>query len=116
LANFINVNFIIIYVTLQRLSTTWDPKEVIRLFEKFFFPEGSEGESTTGNTVKRLCERTPEYGIKKTIMSLEQASSLVLPMAIGLAVQFGAIDHPGDSIDVIPDLHGHPLHRQRLRA
>jgi hypothetical protein len=65
LADFINVNFIITYVTLQRWSTTRDPKEVIRLFEKFFFPEGSEDASTTGNTVKRLCERTPEYGIKK---------------------------------------------------
>ncbi|KAH7094403.1 hypothetical protein FB567DRAFT_2635 [Paraphoma chrysanthemicola] len=97
LVDFVNINFTIACITLQRLSTTWDPNNVIRLFEQYFFPDGAEhGASVTEDTMKCLCDRSPEYGVNKTTVSIEQASSLILPMVFGLASQFGAIDHPGD--------------------
>ncbi|KAH7084752.1 hypothetical protein BKA63DRAFT_402097 [Paraphoma chrysanthemicola] len=97
LADFVNINFTIACVTLQRLSTTWDPNNVNRLFEQYFFPDGAEsGTSVTEDTVKCLCDRSLEYGVNKTTVGLEQASSLILPTIFGLASQFGAIDHPGD--------------------
>ncbi|KAF2027846.1 hypothetical protein EK21DRAFT_91208 [Setomelanomma holmii] len=87
LADFVNVNFVIVYVTSRRLCTTWDPKGVVRLFEDHFHPEWSGSEvvasrhshpdtTITGDTVKRLVNRTPKY------------RSDITP--------FGAIDHPGD--------------------
>ena len=80
-ADFVNVNFILAYVTLQRLSTTWDPKETVRLFKNFFYPLWTEEADAASqydepkvieDTIARMCERVPHYG--KRVTKLDRKS------------------------------------------
>lgn len=95
IADFINVNFILSYTALQRMRATKEPKEVIRLFEDFFFPAWLAGthpgswedeKKVISDTIGRLCDRVPGYSSFTDEFTLVQATT-VLP---ALIVQLGA--------------------------
>lgn len=106
-ADMINVNFILIYVTLQRLGTTRKSIDIIRLFEDFFFPPWTDSAKAQSreeeprvieDTLKRLRERVPRWGEHTSGFTLAQAFAVLVPLIVELAVQFPATDHPGDLI------------------
>ncbi|CAO2658480.1 Nn.00g062030.m01.CDS01 [Neocucurbitaria sp. VM-36] len=95
-AEFINANFILSYVTIQRMKTTRSPKDVIRLFEDFFFPvwlEGTHPNSWGGEqkiiskTIEKLCNRVPKYGQFVNEFTLVQAMAVLPAMIVELAAQ-----------------------------
>lgn len=89
-ADFNNVNFVLTYATLERLRTTKDHKQVIRLYQEFFFPVWTEAvqpptqqeeAQILADTVNRLSERVPSYGTFENDFVLCQATA-VLPCII----------------------------------
>jgi hypothetical protein len=103
-ADLVNVSFIVNYVTLQRLGTTWNPDDVICMFEDFFCPQSTarqtSAQATNNNsrieeTFGRLCERVPNYGEQHNPFTLSQASSILLSLIFSIAVQFPTIAEYG---------------------
>jgi hypothetical protein len=104
LADLINVNFILSFITLQHLSATLDSKDTLQLFTEFFYLTRMEEQQASrreeseviDDTMKHLCERVPGYGEHRADFNLVQASSVVIPMIFSLSAQFPRMGQAGD--------------------
>ncbi|KAF1922085.1 hypothetical protein BDU57DRAFT_511236 [Ampelomyces quisqualis] len=93
-AEFINLHFVICYVTLQRLGNTRDYTETTRQFENYFCPSSTNHDTalaTANNfreTIRLLCDHVTDYPHEDIASSQSQAFSWILPLMLQIAVQF----------------------------
>lgn len=95
-AELVNAQFILCYLTLQRLSTTrHSALYTLQLFERHFFPmmDGSDEHAPSeaaiiDKTIRRISGDTPRRGIPRTSLSPLEASSILLPMILHHCAHF----------------------------
>jgi hypothetical protein len=103
----INANFILNCITLQRISSSLDPKEIPRQFAEYFFPakigfgvpiSESDEIQVIGDTLGRLRERVPGYSqhTGSATFDIAKASAVILPMIVSLSMQFPTFGRPVD--------------------
>jgi hypothetical protein len=96
-AEFVDITFVMCYMTLQHLSTNRDSKETIKQFEEFFLSAPSQEESPDSNNdlsetehldriIKRLHKHLPRFN-----NTLPQVYAVLLPTILQLAVQHPAV-------------------------
>ena len=106
MANLVNVNFILSYVTLQRLGTSLDPQEIIRSFDDFYGSSigrkevsipGQIEEARMLDVVEEIGEYVLDYNEEHNPFTLAQASSVLVLLILGLTTQLPAVASHGNS-------------------
>ncbi|KAH5396064.1 hypothetical protein HBI23_219770 [Parastagonospora nodorum] len=106
MADLVNVNFILSYVMLQRLSTTLNPLEVVRSFEDFYgsstnreevLNQAQSEEARTLKVIEKMSELVLDYYEEHYPFTLAQASSALVLLIFGLTTQLPPVAYYGNS-------------------
>ncbi|OAL48599.1 hypothetical protein IQ07DRAFT_588725 [Pyrenochaeta sp. DS3sAY3a] len=100
-ADFINVNFILTYTTLEHLRTTGSHKNMVWWYHEAFFhsftddtqPSQQDQAKAIADIVNKLSERVPRYGTFENDFVLCQATAVLPCMIFELAMSFPTTDH-----------------------
>lgn len=106
MADLVNVNFILSYVTLQRLGVSMDPQEIIGSFDYFYgssmgreeaLIQAQIEEARMLDVVEMISECVLDYNEEHNPFTLAQASSVLVLLIFGLTTQLPAVAYQGNS-------------------